>query len=108
MRLAAANIRNSRRMHSGIWRTGDPLCLARVGPEVPRGSALSCISVCATDCHISVEKMGVRGHLTDTQGMSILTTCLAQCEAAPDVIWRLALQIGESEICLPIASIGRT
>jgi hypothetical protein len=51
--------------------------------------------------------MYVLRHLTHGHGMGHFTTCLAQNEAAPDVIWRLALQVGKSEIRLTVASIGR-
>jgi hypothetical protein len=39
--------------------------------------------------------------------MGHFTTGLAQGEAAPDVIRRLALQVGQREIRLAVASIGR-
>jgi hypothetical protein len=51
--------------------------------------------------------MYVLRHLTHGDSMGHFTTGLAQDEAAPDVIRRLALQVGQREIRLAVASIGR-
>src|SRR5688500_8321495 len=107
MRLSATNIGDCPRMHRGIWDARTPSLLTAVGPEVTGENSLISISGCAAHCHIVIHRMYVLRHLTHGYSMGHFTTGLAQGEAAPDVIRRLVLQVGQREIRLAIASIGR-